>query len=325
MDGGSGLGEGTIPPYYGINAASMAAFWRIAALKDEPFPDDPAEIPAWVGAAGPAPARAALDMALHDRIARRMALPLYTLLGLPRPAPFRTSFTISLDRPHEMAELAALLFQFFIFKVKLGSPADLERLQAVRRARPDAGLRVDANAAWSRAEAAAFLKPLEEMGIETLEQPLAKEDIEGLGLLQKSTRIPVVADESLQAIEDIDRLAKAGVAAVNIKLMKAGGLAPGLAMVQRARRCGLRLMLGCMIETSLGITAAAHLAGLADWVDLDAPLLVSNDPFEGLHYDGFAAGSLRNAAGSVPFIRKGTGNEGKNQNRAGQSRTALFR
>ena len=102
--------------------------------------------------------------------------------------------------------------------------------------------------------------------------------------MQKYTRLPLVADESVQTLQDVERLAAAGVRGINLKLMKVGGLTPGLRMLKRARELGLQVMLGCMVETSLGTTAMAHLAGMADWLDLDAPLLVSNDPFDGVTY-----------------------------------------
>jgi L-alanine-DL-glutamate epimerase-like enolase superfamily enzyme len=283
-----GWGEGTIPSYYHITPAAMQACWQAAARRTDPLPDDLAGIGAWVGEEGPAPARCAIDLALHDRLARRAGVPLYQLLGLPRPEPRPTSFTISIAPPQEMAEMARQVAGYPVIKVKLGGPEDEACLAAIRQARPDARLRVDANAGWSPDEAVRMVARLELYDLEMIEQPVPKEDIAGLGYVQKHTRLPVVADESLQSIEDVDRLARAGVQAINLKLMKVGGIGPGLRILQRARSLGLRVMLGCMIETSLGTTAMAHLAGLADWLDLDAPMLVSNDPFQGLWYDEHA-------------------------------------
>jgi L-alanine-DL-glutamate epimerase-like enolase superfamily enzyme len=110
-----------------------------------------------------------------------------------------------------------------------------------------------------------------------------------MGYVQAHTDLPVVADESVQTLADLEALATAGVAAINLKLMKAGGLGPGLRLLRRAKELGMKVMLGCMIETSLGVTAMAHLAGLADWLDLDAPLLIADDPFQGVWYDESAA------------------------------------
>lgn len=280
-----GWGEGTIPSYYGISDEAMTAVWQAAAHSSIPFPDDPADIPAWVGDEGPAPARAALDLALHDRIGRRQGVPLYQLLGLPRPEPLPTSFTISLDTPEKMAVMARQVGSYPVIKVKLGGDDDVACIAAIRAARPDARLRVDANAGWSAEEAVRYVAALEPFNLELIEQPTAKEDIEGMGYVQAHTRVPVVADESVQTLANVEALAAAGVQGINLKLMKVGGLAMGMRLLRRARELGLRVMLGCMVETSLGTTAMAHLSGLAEWVDLDAPLLIANDPFDGVRYN----------------------------------------
>lgn len=284
LPGDEGWGEGTIPPYYGVADDAMEAVWRAAAESGRELPDDPTEIEAWVGGQGPAPARCALDLALYDRIARRHGLPLYELLGLPKPAPMPTSFTIAIDTPEAMARMAAENRHMPIIKVKLGSDDDESRLKAIRAARPDARLRVDANAGWSLQEAIHQVQALESYDLEMIEQPLPKDQIEAMGEVQTHTHLPLVADESVQTLQDVERLAAAGVRGINLKLMKVGGLTPGLRILKRARELGLQVMLGCMVETSLGTTAMAHLAGLADWLDLDAPLLVSNDPFDGVTY-----------------------------------------
>lgn len=284
LPGDEGWGEGTIPPYYGVADDAMEAVWRAAAESGRELPVDPAEIEAWVGRQGPAPARCALDLALYDRIARQHNLPLYELLGLPKPEPMPTSFTIAIDTPEAMARMAAENRHMPIIKVKMGSDDDESRLKAIRAARPDARLRVDANAGWSLEEAIRQVQVLESYDLEMIEQPLPKDQIEAMGEVQKHTRLPLVADESVQTLQDVERLAAAGVRGINLKLMKVGGLTPGLRMLKRARELGLQVMLGCMVETSLGTTAMAHLAGLADWLDLDAPLLVSNDPFDGVAY-----------------------------------------
>jgi L-alanine-DL-glutamate epimerase-like enolase superfamily enzyme len=288
----AGWGESAIPPYYRVDAAEMEACWQAAARRKDALPDEPEGVAAWVGSQGPAPARCALDLALHDRIALRRGIPLHQLLGLPIPQPAPTSFTIAIDTPEEMARMAAQIASYPVIKVKLGSENDLSRLSAIRKARPDARLRVDANAGWTRDNALEQVRALEPFDLEMIEQPLPKEDIEGLGWVQQHTSVPVVADESVQTLADIERLAKAGVAGINLKLMKVGGLSPALTMLKRARALGLRVMLGCMIETSLGTTAMAHLGGLAEWLDLDAPMLINNDPFDGVTYDEHATLNL---------------------------------
>jgi L-Ala-D/L-Glu epimerase len=283
-----GWGEGTIPPYYHIDNREMTAFWDQAACKTRPFPDDPSKISDWIGPGGPAPARCALELALYDRIARRQGVPLYQLLGLPQPKPQPTSFTIAIDTPEAMAKMALQIRDYPVIKVKLGSDDDEARLAAIRAARPDAHLRVDANAGWTRDEAFRCVHAMEKYDLEMIEQPLVKNDFEGMGMVQAATKIPIVADESVLTLEDVERLAEAGVKGINLKLMKVGGLTPALQILHLAVEKGLRVMLGCMIETSIGTTAMAHLAGLADWYDLDAPILITNDPFDGIQYDQHA-------------------------------------
>ena len=281
----AGWGESAIPPYYGIAEEAITALFEQAAQSTEPFPDDIADISAWIGSEGPAPARCALDLALHDRIGKLRDQPLYQLLGLPRPTPLPTSFTIGIDDPAVMAQQARQIPHCPIIKVKLGGDGDVARIAAIREARPDVKIRIDANAAWSPETAVSRLQKLLPYNLELIEQPTPIDDIEGMGYVQKHVNVPVVADESVQTLANIEALAQAGVQGINLKLMKVGGLSVGLKMVQRARELGMKIMLGCMIESSLGVTAMTHLSGLADWVDLDAPLLINNDPFAGVQYD----------------------------------------
>jgi L-alanine-DL-glutamate epimerase-like enolase superfamily enzyme len=297
----AGWGEAAIPPYYGVSDADMVAAWQRAAARAEPLPDSAAEIAAWVGSDAPAPARAALDLALHDCAAKQADLPLYRWLDLPAPPPMTTSFTIAIAAPGEMARLAAEAAAYPILKIKLGSDDDVARLAAVRSARPDARLRVDANAGWSADDAVTRIRALARFDLELVEQPTARDDIAGMGRVQAQTELPIVADESVRTLADVEALAAAGVQGINLKLMKVGGLAPALRILRRARDLGLKVMLGCMIESSLGVTAAAHLMGFADWVDLDAPLLVNDDPFDGVR---FTAGGV---IGLPPGNRPGIG------------------
>lgn len=303
-----GWGEGTIPPYYQVAADDMVAYWQQMAQRQEPFPNELPEIETWVGD-GPAPARCALDLALHDRIGRIHHQPLYQLLNLPAPPPMITSFTIGIDTPQEMARQAAEIAGYAVIKVKLGSPDDAAAIKAIRQARPDAQLRVDANAAYTPEEAVRLIEPLLRYDLELVEQPVAKHDIEGMGYVQARLPLPVVADESVQTLANVEQLAEAGVQGINLKLMKVGGLAPGLQILHQARGFGMKVMLGCMIETSLGVTAMAHLAGLADWVDLDAPMLISNDPFDGVRYTPQAVISLLPRPG-IGVVRRQQGEMG---------------
>jgi L-alanine-DL-glutamate epimerase-like enolase superfamily enzyme len=203
-----------------------------------------------------------------------------------------------------MARMADKLKSYPIIKVKLGGDSqDLDRLSAIRDVRPDVKLWVDANGGWSLDEALQYIPELEALGIEMLEQPLDKADIAGMGILQSKTKIPVVADESLQSFENLKEIALAGVQGVNIKLMKVGGLSPALKMIRQAKSLGLKVMLGCMIETAIGTTAMAHLMGLGDWLDLDASALIVNDPFEGMTLDSSCTVQLPEGNGLGVKIR----------------------
>lgn len=304
LAGNMGWGEGTIPPYYGVETEAMIAYWQATAQRRDLFPDDPAAIGRWVGDQGPAPARAALDLALHDRIGRMTGKPIYELLGLPKPTPLTTSYTIGIDTPEAMAQIATQIPDYPIIKIKLGGDDDLGCLEAIREARPDARLCVDANAAWTTEEALEKSRVLADFDLDFIEQPVARDNFEGMGLVQAACDVPIVADESVQTAEDLERLAAAGVQGINLKLMKVGGLAPGLALVRRAQELGLRIMLGCMIETSLGVTAVAHFSGLAEWLDLDAPLLIANDPFEGIQFDKQARIAIPDRPGIGVRLRK---------------------
>jgi L-alanine-DL-glutamate epimerase-like enolase superfamily enzyme len=298
LENDEGWGEGTIPPYYHVDQSETEAVWQAAAQSTIPFPERIEDIGKWVGTDGPAPARCALDLAIHDRIGRKAGVPLYKLLGLPQPAVMTSSFTIAIDSPEEMARMAQQFASYSILKIKLGGDGeDLERLAAIRSARPEVSLRIDANAGWKVDDALRMVRELERFELEMIEQPVAKEDIEGMGSVQAATRIPIVADESVQTMENIEALGRAGVRGINLKLMKTGGLTPAVAMLKRARELGLKVMLGCMIETSIGTTAMAHLAGLADWLDLDAPVLISNDPFEGMTFTESADVSITDRPG----------------------------
>lgn len=285
LAGDNGWGEAVIPSY-GVNSdKEMLAFWANAAWSPVHFPVSIHQVQRWIGEGGPAPARCALELALLDRIGREEGKPLYQILDLPEPEPLSTSYTISLDTPQKMAEIARNEKAYPILKIKLGGDDDEDCIAAIREVRPDAKIWVDVNAAWDLPKAIKMVRQLSVFNLELIEQPLGRDQITEMGRLQSTTHIPIVADESVQNIEDVHALGLAGVAGINLKLMKTGGILPALEMIRIARDYNMRIMLGCMIETSLGVTAMAHLSGIADWIDLDAPLLIKNDPFKGLQYD----------------------------------------
>lgn len=247
---------------------------------------DPEHLEDVIGAlppGGSAAARAAVDIALHDAWGQLHEQPLYRLLGLnPERIPV-TSLTIPLASPEVMADRAREA-QSPVLKLKLGSDDDLARLTAIRQA-TGARLRADANGGWDLARARQMLPLLVDHGVELIEQPLPAGDIEGLRALSKLKARPAIfVDESIKTTSDI--IGHSGIVeGVVIKLAKSGGIRGALQQLAVARALGLDVMLGCMIETSIAVTAAAHLAPLAQYVDLDGPLLIDNDPFEGVRYD----------------------------------------
>lgn len=229
--------------------------------------------------------KSALESAALEWCAVSVGVPVWRLLGLSdRPAP-ESSYTVSVAALPEMRRQArdALAHGHTVLKVKLGTENDEAVLAALREEAPSARLRVDANAAWSRPQAKRMLGVLDAADVELVEQPLAPGDLEGHAELRRASRVPIVADESLHQVGDVARLAGA-FDAINLKLAKLGGPLQTLRTLRTARTLGLGVMLGCMIESSLGISAAVHLAALADWVDLDGALLLADDPFTGLSW-----------------------------------------
>jgi L-Ala-D/L-Glu epimerase len=231
-------------------------------------------------------AKAAIDMALHDLQGKMLGVPLYRLWGLnPARAP-ETSFTLGLGPVAEVevkARAAAERFSIIKLKLDADEAGCLALMRAVRAA-VDSRLVADANCAWTVDQALRLIPALADLGLEWIEQPLAEEDLEGLRKLHPLSPLPIFADEPVRTARDIPRLAGC-VDGVNIKVMKAGGLREAQRMIAVARAHDLQVMLGCMMETSVGITAAAHLAPLVDWADLDGNLTVTNDPFIGVEVE----------------------------------------
>ncbi len=282
-----GLGEAAAVAYHGESQAGIMEYLQgLGGLAS----DDPFQLEEILNKlpCGSQAARAGVDIALHDLWGRRLGQPLYRLFGLnPEHMPL-TSFTIAMDEPAIMAERAAQS-GYPIIKIKLGSPQDEESVAAIRSA-TRARLRVDANAGWSREQAAAIIPRLVQYDLEFVEQPLPKGDLEGFRRLRQQMRaqgvtLPIFADESIKTAGDVAAHAGA-VDGVVIKLMKSGGIREALRAIAVARALDMQVMIGCMVETSIGVTAAAHLAPLCDYADLDGPLLIRNDPYEGLHYNG---------------------------------------
>lgn len=282
-DGRVGRGEAAPIARYGEDAASArAALGEMAARLEHPRAF--AEEAARVAVAGQRAAQAAFDAALHDLAGKRLQVPVSELLGLRRRALPPTSWTIGVDPIPEAIEKVAAASRFEVLKVKMGVDGDMELLRAIRAASPQV-LRVDANEGWSFAGALERLPELARMGVEFVEQPLPADRLEEIRELRRASPLPFVADESVHDAADVPRLVGA-FDAINVKLAKCGGISQALKLIAAARAHGLGVLLGCMIESSLGIAAALAVAPLADWIDLDGHLLVANDPFAGLRMDG---------------------------------------
>ena len=245
---------------------------------------DPFALEATLVRDGDAAGRAALDAALHDWLGRRLGVPVWRLLGLDRAGAPVTSFTIGIDSLEGTRDRTRRASGYAALKVKVGGAEDLARLEAVR-AESGAALRVDANEGWTLETARELLPALVELGVELVEQPFPAADLESFRALRElEPRPPLVVDEGCHDLRDVAAVGTYADA-INIKLAKAGGLREAVRMVHAARALGLGVMLGCMIESQLGVAPAAQIASLADWVDLDGHLLLAEQPFTGLELD----------------------------------------
>jgi L-alanine-DL-glutamate epimerase-like enolase superfamily enzyme len=277
-DGREGFGESAPSERYGESIGSIARFFA----GSPPAGDDPYALERLLAGIPPA-ARCGLDLALHDLIGKDLDRPLWQLFGLdPAKTPV-TSFTVGIDTPERMLAKIDEIREHPIVKVKLGFAGDIEVLAAIRE-RYTGTLRVDANEAWTPEEAVAKLAELARHGVEFCEQPIPAGTPERLRWISERSRVPIVTDEDSKDAHDLPALAGC-VDGINVKLVKCGGIRGALEMIHTARALGLRIMLGCMVETAILTTAAAHLSPLVDWADLDGPFLTARDPFAGITYD----------------------------------------
>ncbi|HEU5374213.1 MAG TPA: dipeptide epimerase [Ktedonobacteraceae bacterium] len=284
-EGVTGLGEAAPSEHYGEYRETVLA--TLALLGDE-LGEDPLALEDILShldrriRLNPS-AKAALDMALYDLVGKLLNVPVYKLLGLSAARTPRTSFTIGIDTPENMARKALVARDYPILKIKVGTRNDVANLKAIREV-SNAVIRVDANTAWTPKEAVRAINELAEYNIEFVEQPVQPHDLAGLKYVREHVPLPIITDESSITVEDIPRVAEC-TDGINIKLMKCGGLRHALKMIHVARAHNLSIMLGCMIESSLAITAAAHLSPLVDYADLDGHLLVDNDPYSGVQVE----------------------------------------
>jgi len=285
-DGNEGWGEAAPTRFYGETTETVLAALDTYGthLPDDPFDLEEAER-RWEETLHRNPAaRAALSSALHDLVGKRLGVPLYRLWGLdPAKAP-RSTFTIGIDQSERMRAKVREAEQYPILKIKLGTDRDVEILRTIRDS-TDREIRVDANCGWTLKQTVRMLPVLEEFGVTVLEQPLPPDQLDGLGEIRRRADIPVIADESCETAADIPPLV-GKVDGINIKLAKCGSLREAIRMIAIARAHGMTVMVGCMIESSIGITAAAHFTPLVDIVDLDGAALLADDPFVGATIDG---------------------------------------
>jgi L-Ala-D/L-Glu epimerase / N-acetyl-D-glutamate racemase len=226
---------------------------------------------------------AGLDIVLYDYIARKLELPLYQYLGIPEPLGCETSYTISIDKPENMESRLEPAKGFKAVKLKIGSENDFENLARIKLA-GDYKIRVDANGAYTYNEFQHIIPLLNEAGVELVEQPLKDSSPENLRRIKKNLEAPIFLDESIVEIEDIYKYVNA-IDGINIKLQRVGGIRVALKMIQVAKSLGMKIMFGCMLETAIGNSAVAHLAGFADYLDLDSSYLLKDDPFDGITID----------------------------------------
>lgn len=283
-DGIIGYGEASMPPYLGESVATVTSFLSKLDLSQFSDPFRIEDIHDYMDSVAPGnrAAKASVDIALHDLLGKIMGQPWYKIWGLdPAKAP-NTSFTISYDAdPKEMKAKIDETAPYKVIKIKMGLDHDKELVKAIR-SRTDVPICVDANQGWSDKEKALEMCHwLNDHGCLFVEQPMPKEMFDETAWLKERSPLPIIADEFLQRLPDVRRAAQA-YDGINIKLMKSTGMHEAYQMAVLARALGMKVMLGCMTETSCAVTAAAQLSPMVDWADLDGNLLIANDRFDGI-------------------------------------------
>lgn len=282
-DGVTGFGEASMPPYLGESHESVTRFLSLLNLSQFSDPFLLVDILEYVDGVMPGnyAAKASVDIALHDLIGKLVKEPFYRLFGLNPSKTPNTCFTIGLDSPEIVRQKVMEAEPYKILKIKLGRDNDKEMVEVVRSL-SDKPLYVDVNQGWKdKVMALEMAHWLKEKGVVFLEQPMPKEMKDENAWITERSPLPIIGDEAIQNVNDI--IENKGVySGINIKLMKCGGMHEAMKMINVARALGLKVMVGCMTETSCAVTAAAQLSPLVDWCDLDGNLLISNDPYSGL-------------------------------------------
>ena len=282
-DGIVGYGEASMPPYLGESIASVTAFLGKLDLSQFSDPFRIEEILEYVDNVAPdnRAAKASVDIALHDLLGKIMGQPWYKIWGLSPEKTPNTSFTIGIDKPDIVRQKVDEAKPYKVLKVKMGLDNDKELVEIIRT-KTDVPLCVDANQGWTDKEKALEMCHwLKERGCMFVEQPFDKTMLDETAWLRERSPLPIIADEFLQRLPDVMRAYQA-YDGINIKLMKSTGMHEAYKMAIQAKALGMKLMIGCMTETSCAISAAAQLSPMADWADLDGNLLISNDSFDGV-------------------------------------------
>lgn len=284
-EGVFGIGEASMPPYLGETQESVIDFIKKVDLSEINHTADLNQILAFIDRLAPGnnAAKAGIDIAFHDLFSKIEGKHLSTFLTLPNQ-PKLSSFTIGLDTPEQMANKVkeAEQYGFELLKVKLGSEDDAARMDAILSVwnKP---FSIDVNQGWQNPDKDLdFILELAKSGLLFVEQPYLSTDLERARRLTACSPIPIIADESIKRWADMDVIAES-FHGINVKLMKSTGIAEAMRMIQRAKANGLLVVTGCMAESSCAVAAMSHLSNLADWVDLDGPFLMKNDPFLGLN------------------------------------------
>jgi L-alanine-DL-glutamate epimerase-like enolase superfamily enzyme len=279
----TGYGEASMPPYLGESHETVGTFLKKVDLSQFATPFLMEDILSYVDQLAPGnyAAKASVDIALHDLVGKLMKQPWHRIWGLNPDHTPNTSFTIGIDKPDVVKEKVREAAPYRILKVKLGQGNDKEMITTVRSV-TDTPLCVDVNQGWTDKHMALdMIHWLKDQGVVFVEQPMAKAAVADLTWLTQNSPLPVIADEAIQTKGDFKKI-QGVYSGVNIKLMKCGGLRSAFTMINMARAMDMKVMIGCMTETSCAVTAAAQLSPLVDWADLDGNLLIGNDIFDGL-------------------------------------------
>jgi len=282
-DGMIGFGEASLPPYLGETQASVIEFLKKVNLEQFADPFQLEDILSYVDkvAENNTAAKASIDIALHDLLGKIMEQPWYKIWGLDKSKAPSTSFTIGIDTPDFVKQKTLESNSLYnVLKVKLGRNTDKEIIETIRSV-SDKPIAVDINQGWADKHAALdMIYWLKERGIVLVEQPMSKHQLDDIAWLTERSPLPVIADESFQRLTDLEHL-KGAFSGINIKLMKCTGMREAWKILTVARAAGMKVMIGCMTETSCAISAASQLSPAVDWADLDGNLLINNDIFSG--------------------------------------------